>query len=131
MTVSRSAILDYEDTNIGRVEVVEFGGEVCLATLTAEEADFIRRLPDDVPANVSIVILGACDEDGKRLFTTKDAGVLKKKPSKALTTIANAVLRHNGLLAEAADEAKNASSETASDDSASASPSPSDAPSKS
>lgn len=128
MTVSRDTILCYEDKNIGRVEVVEFGGEVCLATLTAEEADFIRRLPEDVPSNVSVVILGACDEGGKRLFTTADADALKRKPSKALTTIANAILRHNGLIADAADEAKNASSETASDDSASASPSPSDAP---
>ncbi len=121
--LSRDSILAFEDTNIGRVEVKEFGGEVCVATLTAEEADQIRKLPEDTPSNVSLVILGACDEDGKRLFTKKDASALGKKPSKALTTIANAVLRHNGLLADSADEAKNASSETESDDSASASPS--------
>ncbi len=131
MTVSRDAILAFEDKNVGRVEVKEFGGEVCVATLTAEEADHIRKLPENVPSNVSLVILGACDEKAKRLFTTADVDVLKTKPSKALTTIANAVLRHNGLLAESADEAKNASSETASDDSASASPSPSDEPSPS
>ena len=129
MTVSRKSILDYEDTNIGRVEVKEFGGEVCVATLSAEEADQIRKLPEDVPANVSIAILGACDEKGERLFTVADTAALKRKPSKALTTIANAVLKHNGLLAESGDEAKNASSETASDDSASASPSPSEEPS--
>lgn len=123
MTISRDAILAFEDTNIGRVEVKEFGGEVCVATLTAEEADQIRKLPEDVPSNVSLVILGACDEGGKRLFKKGDAGALGKKPSKALTTIANAVLRHNGLLAEAADEAKNASSETENDASDSASPS--------
>lgn len=123
MTVSRSAILAYEDTNIGRVEVKEFGGEVCVATLTAEEADQIRKLPENVPSNVSLVILGACDEKGGRLFTADDAGALGKKPSKALTTIANAVLRHNGLLAEAAEEAKNGSGETENDASDSASPS--------
>lgn len=126
MTISRDAILAFEDTNIGRVTVKEFGGEVCVATLTAEEADQIRKLPEDVPSNVSLVILGACDEDGKRLFKKGDANALGKKPSKALTTIANAILDHNGLLAKSADEAKNGSSGTASDDSASASPSPSD-----
>lgn len=121
--LSRDSILAFEDTNIGRVEVKEFGGEVCVASLTAEEADQIRKLPEDVPSNVSLVILGACDEDGKRLFKKGDAGALGKKPSKALTTIANAILRHNGLLADSVDEAKNGLSETASDDSASDSPS--------
>lgn len=125
-TLSRKAILDFKDTNIGRVEVPEFGGEVCIATLSAIEADKIRDLPENVPNNVSIVILGACDESGERLFTYKDAEALGNKPSKALTTIGNAILRHNGLIAEVQEEVKNDSSETGNDDSASGSPSPSD-----
>jgi len=131
MSVSREAILGFKDKNIGKVKVKEFGGDICVATLSAIEADAIRNLPEGIPSNVSVVILGACDESGERLFTLDDAAELGKKPSKHLTTIANAILKHNGLLAEMADEAKNASSETESEDSASASPSPSDEQSQS
>lgn len=121
--LDRKAILAFEDTNITTVHVTEFGGDVCVALLSAEEADQIKNLGDnDIPSNVGLVILGACDEDGKRLFTKKDAPALGKKPSRALTTIANKILEHNGLLASAVDEPKNASSETDSADSGSVSP---------
>lgn len=121
--LDRKAILAYEDTNIATVAVKEFGGDVCVALLSAEEADQIKNLGEDgVPSNVGLVILGACDDDGKRLFTKKDAAALGKKPSRALTTIANKILEHNGLLASAVDEPKNVSSETDSADSGSVSP---------
>lgn len=121
MTVTREQILAYEDSNIGRVEVPEFGGEVCVATLSAAEADKISKLGEDgVPSNVGLVILGACDEDGKRLFKPGDAAALAKKPARALTKIAQKVLDHNGMGPDAAAEAKNASSGTESAASASA-----------
>jgi hypothetical protein len=126
MSVSRKALLDFKDTDFGSVTVAELGGDVRIATLTALEADRIREMPEGIPSNVFITILGACDDDGERLFNDKDAPALGKKPSRMLTTIANAVLRHNGLLAESADEVKNASGETESDGSASGSPSPLD-----
>lgn len=126
--LSREAILGHKDTNIGRVEVAEFGGEVCVALFSAMEADRFRSAIGSevgMPINVLLTILGACDEKGKRLFTDADADALGALPSKAVTAIANKVLEHNGLTGDAVEEAKNASSETESDDSASASPSPS------
>lgn len=120
MTLSRDAILGFKDDRIGRVDVPEMGGEVCLASLTAAEADKIRTLGEDsIPVSVGIVILGACDDTGKRLFTDKDKTALSGLPASCMGKIANAILVHNGL---SGDEAKNASSETESDDSGSVSP---------
>lgn len=121
--LSREAILGHKDSRIGRVDVPEMGGEVCVANLTVAEADRIRTLGDTgVPAVVGLVILGACDDGGKRLFSDKDAKALGDLPASALGKIANAVLAHNGLAGDSADEAKNVSSETPSEDSASVSP---------
>lgn len=122
LMLSREAILGFKDDNIAKVEVPELGGEVCVARLTAAEADKIRSLGDDCPFIVGVAILGACDADGNRLFTDKDKAALSKLPATVVGQVSNAILKHNGLLG--GDEAKNGSSETASDDSASASPSP-------
>jgi hypothetical protein len=133
MSLGREAILGFKDNRIGRVDVSEMGGSVCIASLTVGEADRIRTLGDDgVPAVVGLVILGACDENGKRLFTAKDESALTKLPADALTKIANMVLKHNGMAGgDDSEEVKNDSSETANDASASASPLPSEDQSKS
>lgn len=120
MTLSRDQLLGFNDDRIGRVDVPELGGEVCVATLTVAETDKISNLDPKASANVELMILGACDEDGKRLFTEKDRDSLRKLPNDVVKTIAKAVMAHNGY--NAGEEAKNASSETASDDSASVSP---------
>jgi hypothetical protein len=122
MSLSRDAILGCNTTDVSKVSVKEFGGDVCVATLTAAEADRIKEAGSNgMPSNVFLVILGACDDKGVRLFTDADAEILAKKPARALTRIANKVLQHNGMTDDEG-EAKNASSETLSDDSASVSP---------
>lgn len=118
--LSRKDFLALEDKNIGTHCVPELGGEVGLACFTVDEADQISKLGEgDVPATVRIVIMGACDDKGDRLFTDDDIPVLRKKLAKVVGPLSNAILRHNGLIG---DEAKNASGETESDDSASDSP---------
>lgn len=121
--LTREAFLGHVDNRIGRVDVPELGGEVCLAGFTVAEADSFRKLDPESSAVVALVVMGVCDEKGKRLFTEKDYDALAKLPAAALGRIASAVLEHNGLGKSAVDEAKNGSSETASDASASASPS--------
>ena len=94
---------------MGRVTVEELGGEVCVASLTVAEADQIGKLAEgDLPAVAGIVILGACDEEGKRLFTQQDGKALSALPASALGKIAKAVLEHNGLTGGADEAAKNA-----------------------
>lgn len=123
--LSRKDILGHVDSRIGKVDVPEMGGEVCLASFTVAEADQFRKLDPETSAVIALVVMGVCDDKGERLFTDKDYDALGKLPASALGRIATAVLEHNGLGRNAGDEAKNASSETESDDSASASPLPS------
>lgn len=112
--LTREAILGHVDKRIERVQVEEMGGEVCVASLTVAEMDQITKLSETLPTSVEVVIIGACDETGKRLFTVNDRAKLASLPATAMATIAKAVLEHNGLAARSAEEAKNGSSETAS-----------------
>jgi len=108
--LSRDAILGHKDDRIGKVEVPEMGGEVCVASLTVAEMDRLSKLDGSNPASVEVVILGACDENGDRLFTEKDRLALAKLPASVIGLISKAVLDHNGMGKQ--EEAKNASSET-------------------
>lgn len=103
--LSRDAFLGFKDDRIGRVDVPELGGEVCVATLTVAETDRITKLDEKLSPNVELVILGVCDEDGKRLFSEKDRDALRKLPNDVIGTVAKAIMAHNGY--GAADEAKN------------------------
>lgn len=106
--LDRNAILAFKDNRIGKVDVPALGGEIGLATLTAAEADKIRLLGEDgLPVSVGVVILGACDADGNRLFTDKDAKALAGLPAGEVGKIAKAILDHNGLTGDSQDEAKN------------------------
>lgn len=106
--LNRDAILAFKDNRIGKLDVPTLGGEIGLATLTAAEADRIRLLGEDgVPASVGVVILGACDAEGNRLFTDKDAQALAGLPAAEVGAIAKAILDHNGLTGASQDEAKN------------------------
>lgn len=120
MTLSRDAILGAVDNRIRRVDVPEFGGEVCVGSLTVAEADRIRTIGQDgTPASVIVAILTVCDEKGVRLFTDADIELLKGLPASAVTLIANAALEHNGLTAASSGESEKNSEPTPSDDSAS------------
>jgi len=100
--LGRDAILGFKDDQIGRVEVAELGGEVCIARLTVAEMDKISKLDGSNPASVEVVILGACDEDGTRLFSEKDRLSLAKLPATVIGIISKAVLDHNGMGQQAA-----------------------------
>jgi hypothetical protein len=120
MSLSREDFLKHVDKRIGRVDVPEMGGEVCVASLTVAEADQIRGLGEDgIPAGLKIAILCVCDESGKRLFTMDDVEALKAMPATAIGAIATAALKHNGLNGDSSEEAKNVSGAAESDDSAS------------
>jgi len=120
MSLSRDDFLKHVDKRIGRVDVPEMGGEVCVASLTVAEADQFRGLGEDgIPASLKIAILCVCDEAGTRLFTMADVDVLKAMPVTAIGAIATAALKHNGLHGSSGEKAKNASGAAESDDSAS------------
>lgn len=105
--LSRDAILGFKDQNIGKVEVPELGGEVCIASLTVAEMDKLAKLDGSHPASVEVTIMGACDEKGERLFKDTDRLALGKLPASVVAVISKAVLEHNGLGAKADETAKN------------------------
>lgn len=106
--LSRKDILGFKDSRVERVTVPELGGEVCIARLTAAEADKIAKIPEDCPGSVGVAILGVCDEDGKRLFSDDDAAALGKLPATAMKKLADAILELAGRAEGAGDDAKNA-----------------------
>lgn len=119
--LSRDQILGFKDKAIGELDEPELGGKVGLARFSAEESDrLFKKLDDSCPHNVAVIVVGICDKDGNRLFTDDDKAALGKLPATVATRIANAILEHNGLGAQAPEEAKNASGGTASDGSGSA-----------
>ncbi|WP_257556414.1 hypothetical protein [Sphingobium sp. CFD-2] len=113
MSLSRDSILGYVDADIGTVDVPEMGGAVRIATLSVDEMDKLTKLDDAKPASAQIVIIGACDDKGVRLFTPEDFDQIAKLPAGIISRISKAILAHNGMGPAAAEEAKNASSETA------------------
>jgi hypothetical protein len=78
-----------------------------------------------------LVAVCACDEKGKRLFDDDDAHQLGRMPAEYLDPIATAALEANGMGEKGVASAEKNSSETPGSGSATASPSESDAPSKS
>lgn len=106
--LSRDKILGYRDDRIGRLDVPDLGGEVGLARLTVAEADRLAKLDSGASANLELLILGVCDDEGKRLFSDKDRDALKKLPNDVVRMVAQAILTHNGYTGEE----KNASGET-------------------
>ena len=89
------------------VDVPEWGGRVKVRELSAHEVTTlgIGMVTDDgkvdrsqVPDMMTqAVVLGAIDEDGKRLFTEQDVELLKGKSFDPIQRIAKAVLDMSGV----------------------------------
>lgn len=101
MTLSKDQILNSHDITVETLPVPEWGGEICVKTLTAEERDFIEaavikinpRTGQPSEAKMEnlralVAFYGICDETGERLFTDKkDIELLKKKSAAALDRV--------------------------------------------
>lgn len=98
--LSRDDILSANDIQVEELPVPEWGGVICVKTLTAEErdmleAEIVQMSPDGKPKAMkldtlrsTVAFLGICDSDGNRLFTDKkDIAALKKKSAAALDRV--------------------------------------------
>jgi hypothetical protein len=145
MALSRDAILGVNDLQIEKVFVPEWGDEVIIRGLTGEERDAyegsrrqIRNagtpqaemvfVQDNMRANLLVKCI--VDENGERLFTDRDAGLLGMKNGKVLDRLFDVASALSGMSDEEAEKIEG-NSETASDASTSSSPETSDAPSPS
>jgi hypothetical protein len=137
MLLNKSAILGASDLKHEDVPVPAWGGTVRVRELTGAERDEFRAAiasDEGVPlGKFSAALLAACciNEAGARLFSMDDIAVLAAKNATALDAPAAAAMRLNGLGGNSIEEAVKNSLSGQSDDSGSASPDTSAAPSAS
>ena len=112
--LSRDQILKADDLPTEVIEVPEWGGQVCIRTMSGTERDAFessligsggkdtaRNMRDLRARFASLVIV---DEDGKRLFTAKDIEALGGKSALVLDRILTVGQRLNGLTSEDVDD---------------------------
>lgn len=114
--LSRDEILGANDLATELVEVPEWGGSVRARTLTGAERDafemavYTMRQKAGAAVNIRALLVALCvvDDEGKRLFSERDAAQLGAKSARALDRVFSAAQRLNGLTAADVDElAKN------------------------
>lgn len=90
MVISKSRIVAATDTKLNTVNVPEWGGEVCLKTLTGSERDsFEESYSGEKMKNFRcrFLVLTLCDENGERLFADDEADVVGKKSSLVISRL--------------------------------------------
>ena len=124
MTLTKQSILQAKDMRIERVHVPEWGGEVCLKSITAAERGQIEaaaarfresRGKDETFARtftLKIVSMALCDENGNRLFDDGDFAELAKKNAAVIAKLAETAQRLSGFGKEDLEELEKNSAET-------------------
>jgi hypothetical protein len=112
--LTREQILGADDITRETVSVPEWGGEVIVALMTADDRDYWesryvdlgtgQRRDDVTQYTVPLVALTVVDEQGNRLFGPDDVAALGRKSSEALKRVWLAAMRINGLGADDVEE---------------------------
>lgn len=108
MALSRDDILAADDLPLEEVEVPEWGGVVYVRSMNGLERDkfdaWMASLSGEgggavMSGNLRARMVALCttDESGNALFTEDDIAALGKKSSAALTRVADAASRLNGM----------------------------------
>jgi hypothetical protein len=106
--LSKDAILAAEDRRTCDVDVPEWGGTVRVRALSGAERDAYEialagvrpdgtARPNLVNVRARLVAMAVVDEDGKRLFTDRDAAALGEKSAQAMDRVFVAAQRLSGL----------------------------------
>ena len=118
--LKRDEILKAPDQVIEVIAVPEWGGEVCVRSLSAAEYDrYVQsmvqfrgkeRSVNIVNARARLLTIAACDEDGNRLFSEADVKELGTKNAAAVERVFKVAQRLAGLsdddVAELTEEIK-------------------------
>jgi len=116
-TLKRDDILKVQDIQTELVHVPEWGGDVYVKGLDGTERDLFEAsfVENRGKGNTRIkleniraklVALTACDENGERLFASKDAEALGKKSAAALQRVFEVAQRLSGLTPDDVEELK-------------------------
>ena len=130
MSLTRDEIFKSDDIKRECVNIPEWGGDVWVKGLTAQEQDaydlsnyeldengnhdFTKPILKNVTAKMVVMIV--CNDKGERIFKDDDADTLGRKSVKALNTIYKIAQRLNGTSKDAVQVAvKNSKSAPAED----------------
>lgn len=98
--LSKDQILSSNDIHVEELPVPEWGGSICVKTLSADERDQIEAAMIEVGPNgqpkmtkmkklrALVAFYGICDDKGNRIFTEgRDIDALSKKSAAALDRV--------------------------------------------
>ena len=107
MALSKAKILAAEDTKTETVAVPEWGGEVCIKTLSGTERDAFEesyRETETKNFRQRFLVLTLCDEKGKRLFKDSEIEDVGGKSATVLNRLFEQAWALNALRSEDAEK---------------------------
>jgi hypothetical protein len=92
---------------VARVDVPEWGGEVCVRRLTAAEVEATGLTDDERNPNMPTRFIAAClaDEAGAPLFTAEETTALAVADMAVTARVFGECIRVNGLMSSSLQEA--------------------------
>lgn len=114
MALSRDDLLKLSDTQVRRVQILDWG-EVCLRTITAGERLTFDELHerDKGEAVLAMVTMSLSDADGNPLLKyPDDVEIIRSKGAKAIALLYLQAAKLNAITAEDLDELKKTTAET-------------------
>jgi hypothetical protein len=104
MVLSKDQILEADDLKRETIATPEWGGDVLVRELRGRERDAFEEGSMDSKRNISmanmrarLVAMSAIDEDGERLFSSKEAAALGDKSATALNRLFEVCCRLSGI----------------------------------
>jgi len=116
--LSKDAIKQVSDYKVETVSVPEWGGDVCIKTLSGTERDaFEEGYSEQKMKNfrARFLVLTLCDEGGQRLYSDDEAGELGSKSAVVLTRLFDAAWALNAFRNEDVEALGNDSASDQSD----------------
>src|SRR5688572_15240742 len=93
----RDTILSANDISVSPVEVPEWGCTVYVRTWSEADAMKVKRAGKTGGDDADVVLVSACDQDAKPLFTEEDLPALRQKSAVVIGRIAMAAVKHQGI----------------------------------
>jgi hypothetical protein len=111
MALTKEQILSADDLKQELVEIPEWGGEVLVRELRGRERDAFEEGSLDKQRNLKmanmrarLVAMSVIDDEGERLFTSKEALELGEKSASALNRLFEVCCRLSGITSDDVDK---------------------------
>lgn len=111
MALTKEQILSADDLKQELVEVPEWGGEVLVRELRGRERDAFEEGSLDKQRNLKmtnmrarLVAMSVIDDEGERLFTSKEALELGEKSASALNRLFEVCCKISGITSDDVDK---------------------------